>query len=89
MNSILWLVAGATVAFVAMRFFNLNGGRGIFVSVLIGCVAAFFGGSVLAPAIADSVIQAGTFNGVSFLIASCTAAAGLYIADTIYERFGA
>ena len=87
MNVIVWLLAGAAVGWVACSALNLNAGRGLVVSALIGVVGAFFGGHVLAQAFGGEANAAGGFSPFALLVASVSALATLKIADVVYERF--
>jgi uncharacterized membrane protein YeaQ/YmgE (transglycosylase-associated protein family) len=91
LNTAIWLFAGGALGWLAFSFLQLNAARGLLNAVLIGVVAAYLGGSIVAPWFGN----AGTFGGgagelnfFALLIASCTALAALYVSDTIYRRFG-
>lgn len=87
MDIVVWLLAGCALAWIAFSFLNWNPGRGLVVSAIIGAVAAFFGGNVLAPAFGGAVNEAGGFSPFALVVAAATAIAFLKIADIVYERY--
>jgi len=88
MNTVVWLIAGCAVAWIAFSALRANVARGLVVTVVIGAMSAYFGGSVLAPLFANSSVAAGDFNALALLIACATAAAFLFVSDLVYDRYG-
>ena len=89
MNTVMWIAAGAALAWIAFSYFKFNMSRGLLVALLIGAVGGYFGGSVLAPLFTNATGHvAGEFRPFAFVIAAATAAACLLISDMVYERFG-
>jgi uncharacterized membrane protein YeaQ/YmgE (transglycosylase-associated protein family) len=87
MNILIWLLAGGAVGWIACSVLNLNAARGLMVSAIIGVLAAFVGGYLLAPAFGVGVDETGGFSAFALLVASASAIAALTIADMLYERF--
>jgi uncharacterized membrane protein YeaQ/YmgE (transglycosylase-associated protein family) len=87
MSVLIWVLAGGTVGWIACSALHLNAGRGIVFSILVGALAGYFGGSVMAPIFSGSVEGAGGFNVWALVVASVSAIAVLKIADMVYERF--
>jgi uncharacterized membrane protein YeaQ/YmgE (transglycosylase-associated protein family) len=88
MNTIIWIVAGAMLAWMGFSYFKFNASRGLVMAVVIGAVGAYFGGSVLNPLFSSAAHAAGEFSPFALVIAAATAAACLLISDMVYERFG-
>ena len=87
MNVVLWLLAGAAIGWIGYSALHLNGGRGLFVSAIIGVGGAFFGGHVLAPMLGSPEV-AGGFSLLALIVASVTALSCAFLGDILYERFG-
>jgi uncharacterized membrane protein YeaQ/YmgE (transglycosylase-associated protein family) len=91
LNPALWLLSGGALGWLAFSFLQLNAPRGLAVTVLIGAVAAYLGGSVVAPWFVNAATfagGAGELNLFALVIASCAAFAAVYLSDAIYQRFG-
>jgi uncharacterized membrane protein YeaQ/YmgE (transglycosylase-associated protein family) len=88
MNPVMWLLAGAALAWLAFSYLNVNSARGLVMALVIGAISAYFGGSVLAPLFSDAVHAAGEFKPFALLVAAASAAACLLITDMVYDRFG-
>lgn len=87
MNTIFWLAAGGILAWIAFVALRMNNGRGLVISVVIGAMGAYVGGSVIAPLLANGPPVAGAFALFPLLVASASAAACLLATDMIYDRF--
>ena len=88
MNTMIWIVAGALVGWLAFAAFRAGVARGLLVSIIIGAVAAFVGGAILAPMLGHPALAPNEFSPFALVTAMATAAACLLIADRVYERFG-
>jgi len=88
MNVVLWLLAGGAVGWVACSALDVNAGRGLVVSAIIGVVGAFFGGHVLAPILNGATLVPGDFSPFALLMAAATAVGAVVVSDMMYERFG-
>ncbi|MGZ9006149.1 MAG: GlsB/YeaQ/YmgE family stress response membrane protein [Burkholderiales bacterium] len=84
MNVLIWVLAGGAVGWIACSALHLNAGRGIVFSMLVGALAGYFGGSVVAPVFRGTV-EAGGFNVWTLVVASVSALGVLKIADMVYE----
>jgi uncharacterized membrane protein YeaQ/YmgE (transglycosylase-associated protein family) len=88
MNVTLWILAGGLVGLIAFSVLSLNLRRGLIMSVVIGIVAAFFGGQMLAPVFGATVGDGGAINPFALLVAAATALGCLSISDMMHKRFG-
>jgi uncharacterized membrane protein YeaQ/YmgE (transglycosylase-associated protein family) len=86
-NTVIWLFAGGAIGLAAFQLLRLNRGRGLVVTVIIGVVAGYFGGSIVAPLV-GAAASGSQFSGVALLIACATAAGIVYVCDQVYERYG-
>lgn len=87
MNTVIWIAAGAMLAWLAYSYLKMNTSRGLVMAIVIGAVGAYFGGSVLDP-LFSSAGTAGEFRPFALLVAGATAAACVLISDMVSERFG-
>lgn len=86
MNVILWIVAGGIVGLMAFAALNLNLRRGLVVSIVIGMVAGYVGGRLLAPLFGATVGEAGDLNPLALLVAAATALGCLSLSDMMSRR---
>ena len=87
MSMIIWILAGALLGWIAYSFLDMSPGRGQWVSLLIGAMGGVLGGKEVAPIfIAASVPE--TFSAPTLAIAAVVAAAFLFAASFIYNRWG-
>ncbi len=68
-----------------MRF---NRDRGMIVSIIIGAVGGFFGGSVLAPMFGAVTDTSNSFSLFSLFVALAAAAGCLAIGNLLSRRYG-
>lgn len=88
MNAIVWILAGAALAWLAFSYLDYNRGRGLVIALVIGALGAYFGGSVIAPLLGHGGGPSGEFMPFALVVAGATAAALLYLGDLLYERYG-
>jgi uncharacterized membrane protein YeaQ/YmgE (transglycosylase-associated protein family) len=88
MNVAMWLLAGGAVGWAGYTWLKLNARRGRVISIIIGAVAGFLGGDLLAPMLSAAMATAGDFNPLSLFTAFASAAACLVVSDMIYNHFG-
>jgi len=88
MNITLWILAGGVVGWLAFSALHANEDRGVRISVIIGMVGGFFGGSVLAPMFSAAAANPTDFNAFALFIAMATAAASLTVANILSNRYG-
>jgi uncharacterized membrane protein YeaQ/YmgE (transglycosylase-associated protein family) len=87
-NTVVWILAGAALAWLAFSFFDYNRGRGIVVALVIGCVGAYCGGSVIAPLFGHRGAETGELMPFALVVAAATAVALLYLGEVLYRRYG-
>ena len=88
-NVMLWILAGGTAGWIAYALLKVNKERGMVISVIIGMLGGFVGGSVLASMFgAGASINPADFNPFRLFVACASAAAFLIISSMIPKRFG-
>ena len=88
-NIMLWVLAGGAAGWIAYALLKVNRERGMAISVIIGMLGGFVGGSILASMFgAGASINLGDFNPFRLFIACASAAAFLIISSMIPKRFG-
>ena len=88
MNAITWIIAGGLMGGLAFTALRVNSERGLVVAVIIGASSAYFGGSILAPLFGGPPPAPGDFHAFGLVMATAFAAACIYVADVVHERFG-
>ena len=88
MNTVLWILAGAALAWLGYRYLKFNKYRGLIVALAIGALGAYVGGTIISPLLGHAGAGAGEFRPFAFVVAAACAAACLLISDMVYERFG-
>ena len=88
MNAITWIIAGGLMGGLAFTALRINTERGLVMAVVIGAMSAYFGGSVLAPLFGGAPPVSGDFHAFGLVMAAAFAAACIYVADVVHERFG-
>ncbi len=88
MNIPIWIIAGAVVGWIGCAMLNVNEKRGLAVSIVIGAVAGFFGGNVLAPMLGAAIDTPNDFSGLSLIVAMGTAAGCLVVGNLLDRRRG-
>lgn len=89
MNIAMWVVAGAVLGWAGHAYLNVNAEQGMTISIIIGAVGGFFGGSVLAPMLGAITDASSDFSAFSLFVASVSAAGCLLVADLVAKRFDA
>ena len=88
-NIMLWALAGGIAGWIGYVFMKFNRERGLMISLLIGMVGGYVGGSVLAPMFGAGVtVSPSDFNPFPLFIAFASAAGCLTISNMISKRFG-
>jgi uncharacterized membrane protein YeaQ/YmgE (transglycosylase-associated protein family) len=87
MNVVIWVLAGGFAGWVAFKFIGANEYRGMIMSMVIGICGGYFGGSVLAPLLSDSVPVHDAISPIALVMALASAAVCLTIGDMISRRF--
>ena len=88
MNTIVWILTGAALAWLAFTYLDFNRSRGLIMVIVIGALGAYFGGSVIAPLLGHTPGASGELMPFALVVAAASASALLYIGDAVYERFG-
>jgi len=88
MNIVIWMLAGGILGWVGFTFLNINEGRGMVVSILIGAAGGFFGGKIVAPMFTAAAAIPADFSSTALLFAAVVAAAALFAGSLIHDRWG-
>jgi len=88
MNMMMWILAGGLAGWIGFKYIGVNENRGMMISIIIGTVGGFFGGSVLAPLFGESTTLPDTLNIFALFMAMVSATACLTIGDMLAKRFG-
>lgn len=86
MNTVMWILVGALLGWVAFSAMGLNEGRGMVASVIIGAVGGMLGGKLLAPLFMGPVAPEGV-SMAALSIAAIAAAGCLYAGNMILDRW--
>jgi len=62
MNTIVWLVVGGLIGWVASMVMGTNDRQGLILNVVVGIVGAFLGGWLLSGFFGSSTINEGNFS---------------------------
>ena len=87
MNTFVWILAGAALAWLAMSYFEMNRSRGLVIALVIGISGAYFGGSIIAPLLGQGG-DPGQFRPFATVVAAACAGAFVVVGDMVYERYG-
>jgi uncharacterized membrane protein YeaQ/YmgE (transglycosylase-associated protein family) len=68
MTSIIWLVVGGIIGWLASIVMKTDGQQGIFLNIVVGVLGAFLGGWLLAPMFGAGTINQNNFSLPSLLI---------------------
>ncbi|HEX9685554.1 MAG TPA: hypothetical protein VGA25_06870 [Burkholderiales bacterium] len=88
MNIAMWVLAGGALGWIGFAYMRANEERGMTISVIIGMLGGFFGGTVLAPMLGAPTEIPNDFSMYSLVIAMASAAACLAIGNLASKRFG-
>jgi uncharacterized membrane protein YeaQ/YmgE (transglycosylase-associated protein family) len=88
LNIAMWVLAGGVLGWVGFQYLEINSGRGLMVSVIIGAVGGFFGGKVVAPMFTTAAAIPADFSSSALVFAALAAAAFLYAGNLIHDRWG-
>ena len=87
MNILVWIAAGAMLAWLSFAYIGMNRTRGLLLTLVIGVAGAYFGGSVVAPLLGQAAVG-GEFRPFASVVAAACAGAFLVLSDMVYEQFG-
>jgi len=68
MNTIIWLIAGAFVGWLASVIMSTNRRQGLVIDIMAGLVGAFLAGYFLAPFLGISIIDQNSFSIPTLLV---------------------
>lgn len=85
METIVWIVTGALVGWIAYSYAGLNEERGKLVSMAMGAVGALAGGKGLAPMFIEAPLEA--ISVTSFVFAAGVAVALLLVGNLVQNRW--
>ena len=88
MNIAMWVLAGGALGWIGFAYMRANEERGMTISVIIGMLGGFFGGTVLAPMLGAPTETPNDFSMYSLVIAIASAAACLAIGNLASKRLG-
>lgn len=88
MNIAMWVLAGGILGWVGYKFLDVNGGRGMIVSIVIGAAGGFFGGSIIAPMFTSPAAVPADFSASALFFAAVVAAAFLFAGNFVHDRWG-
>ena len=85
METIVWIITGALVGWVAYSYAGLNEDRGKPVSMAMGAVGALAGAEGLAPMFIEAPLQAISLT--SFVFAAVAAVALLLVGNLVHKHW--
>ena len=88
MNTVVWIVAGASLAWLAFEYFQLRMYSGLVATMAVGALGAYFGGSFIAPLLGQTASGFGGFQPFALVVAAASAGACLIVSKLVHERFG-
>ena len=88
MNIAMWVLAGGVLGWVGYKFLDVNSGRGMIVSMIIGAVGGLLGGKIIAPMFTAVAAVPADFSSSALFFAAVVAAAFLFAGNLIHDRWG-
>lgn len=88
MNIAMWVLAGGILGWIGYQFLDVNSGRGLLVSIIIGAVGGYFGGEIIAPMFTAAAAVPADFSSSALFFAAVVAAAFLFAGNLIHDRWG-
>lgn len=89
METLVWILAGASLGWAAYSFLGYNESRGAAVSALIGAAGALVGGKAIAPIFLATASPAAAGISVDgLLFAAAAAVVFVFLGNFVYRRFG-
>ena len=68
MGTIIWLVVGGVVGWVASMVMRTDARQGILLNIVVGIVGAFLGGWLISPLVGGATINQGDLSVVGLLV---------------------
>lgn len=88
MDIFLWMLTGSILGWVGCSYLRFNEARGVAVSVIIGALGGFLGGSIVAPMFTAAAEVPGDFSVLALFYAAAVAAAFLVLGNMVHDRWG-
>ena len=88
METLLWMIAGATLGWMSYTYLGLNETRGVLACIAIGAVCALIGAKVIAPLFVNPATLSAGFDAPLLFFAAGTAVCGLILGNFVYRRWG-
>lgn len=88
MNIPIWIIAGAVLGWIGCSLVHVSDARRIVVSIVIGAVAGFFGGNVVAPMLGAATDTPNDFSVFSLIVAMGSAVVCLMVGNLLRRRHG-
>lgn len=86
MNTLIWLVVGGLIGWVASLIMKTDGQQGIFLNVVVGVVGAMLAGWLISPLIGVGTINQDDFSLPALLVSLVGAAILLAIVNLAFRR---
>lgn len=86
MNSIIWIIAGGILGWLASIVMRTNGRQGLILNVIVGIVGAFLAGLVLTPLLGISTINQDNFSLPGLIVSFAGAVILLAIVNLVSRR---
>jgi uncharacterized membrane protein YeaQ/YmgE (transglycosylase-associated protein family) len=83
MNTIIWLVVGGVIGWLASLMMKTDGQQGIILNVVVGIVGAMLGGWFLSPLVGGGTINQDVFSLTSLVVSFLGAAILLAIVNLL------
>lgn len=87
MNTIIWLIAGAIIGWLASRIMGTNSQQGLLLDIVVGVVGAFLAGWFLTPLFGVGTINQSNFS-LPALLVSLLGAVILLAIVRVFTRGG-
>ena len=87
MNTILWLVAGGIMGWIAFSVMGMNSALGKMASVVIGAMGGVLGGKLIAPVFTATELSPGGFSPSALFFAIASSAAILVAVHLMQARW--
>jgi uncharacterized membrane protein YeaQ/YmgE (transglycosylase-associated protein family) len=85
MNSILWLIVGGLIGWIASKIMHTDAQQGIGLNIVVGIVGALLAGWLVTPLIGGATINQGDFS-LSGLVISLLGAIVLLAIVNLFRR---
>jgi uncharacterized membrane protein YeaQ/YmgE (transglycosylase-associated protein family) len=87
-NIVLWVLVGGAAGWIGYALLKFNRHWGLLISVLIGMVGGFLGGSLIAPMLGGAGANPGDFNPFPLFVAFASALVCVIVSNMLHSRPG-